>query len=492
MSDAKEYVTLGKPDVLEKLDERDGVLTYNGDKVSQLPEDVSDAVQKKHTHSNKATLDEFHCDDLETPEPELSIDGMDDPTRNLLSWRGQALRMINDGGVVQGAKEVTVNGKKYLRLMFYYDPVVEMYDIEEIGLEVGQTVRPRFIDIPIESSDDSTIIDGGLTLNGTTIDFGLDSLEQEVASIQPDWSENDPSDRAYIANRTHWIEQKENEKSFTLRCDGDGEVDCEDVELELLPGKTYAVTESHYNNNTDQNYSYSGNLVCQEYTIEPEEDYTISFWGAGNFDLLFSMLGMETPEDLANDTDCPVLIIGGVSDEPLMIFANESCAGCTLSLTVAGIMTVYKELDQRFIPSSIPRNPFEPNDKDLIQSLSFGSFGSNNELKFMQYQGNYFVPENIVYLNEQDGIYSFSMMPDVMYRIGSKSNPASVISIQGKSYINSFAQFMFDFYSGETPTRINFVYGTWKFQTPLVVEANKHYIISFYNEVGLWAAVEET
>lgn len=153
---------------------------------AQTLTDVAANTAARHNHSNKATLDALHCDDLETPEPELGIDGMTDPYRNLLRWRNQYVRMIADGGVVQGAKEVTVNGKKYLRLMFYYDPAVEMYDIEEIGLEVGQTVRPRFIDIPIESSDDSTIIDDGLTLNGTVIDFGLGLMSSDITELEED------------------------------------------------------------------------------------------------------------------------------------------------------------------------------------------------------------------------------------------------------------------------------------------------------------------
>ena len=140
-----------------------------------MPESVKDAVENKHVHGNKATLDELHCDDLETSESEISPGGMGDPYRELLAFRGQYLRRINDGGVIQGAEEVTVNGRKYIRLKIYYDPTTNLYDM----IEIGQNVRPRFIDIPIVSAQDSTIIDGGVTLNGTEIDFGISVLEAD-------------------------------------------------------------------------------------------------------------------------------------------------------------------------------------------------------------------------------------------------------------------------------------------------------------------------
>lgn len=140
----------------------------------------------RHGHSNKATIDELHSAALETPEPEVTVGGMADPYREQLAFRGQYLRMINDGGVIQGAEEVTVSGRKYLRLKIFYDPAVETYDI----IEIGQNARPRFIDIPIESSQDSTIIDGGVTLNGTEINLGFDSVEQEIIGIQEDVAAN--------------------------------------------------------------------------------------------------------------------------------------------------------------------------------------------------------------------------------------------------------------------------------------------------------------
>ena len=140
----------------------------------------------RHGHGNKATLDEIYSAALETPEPEITIGGMADPYRDQLSFRGQYLRMINDGGVIQGAEEVTVSGRKYLRLKIFYDPAVETYDI----IEIGQNARPRFIDIPIASAQDSTIVDGGVTLNGTEISLGLDSVEQEIIGIQEDVAAN--------------------------------------------------------------------------------------------------------------------------------------------------------------------------------------------------------------------------------------------------------------------------------------------------------------
>lgn len=140
----------------------------------------------RHGHSNKATIDELHSAALETPEPEVTVGGMADPYREQLAFRGQYLRMINDGGVIQGAEEVTVSGRKYLRLKIFYDPAVAAFDI----VEIGPNARPRFIDIPIESSQDSTFIDGGVTLNGTEINLGFDSVEQEIIGIQEDVAAN--------------------------------------------------------------------------------------------------------------------------------------------------------------------------------------------------------------------------------------------------------------------------------------------------------------
>ena len=140
----------------------------------QTMTDIADNTAARHSHNNKATLDGFLCDALEaaaaTP-PGQSTVGLPYTGWDRLRWGDSEVRMAADGGVVRNVETVTHGGKSFLRLWLDYGEAQTIWQ--------GMGTRPDYIDIPIDSATASTTTQGELTVNGTLLDLGVDSLASD-------------------------------------------------------------------------------------------------------------------------------------------------------------------------------------------------------------------------------------------------------------------------------------------------------------------------
>ena len=136
--------------------------------------EIDSVTGDRQFHHNKATLDGFLCDALEaaaaTPPGQPTV-GLPYTGWDRLRWGDSEVRMAADGGVVRNVETVTHGGKSFLRLWLDYGEAQTIWQ--------GMGTRPDYIDIPIDSATASTTTQGELTVNGTLLDLGVDSLASD-------------------------------------------------------------------------------------------------------------------------------------------------------------------------------------------------------------------------------------------------------------------------------------------------------------------------
>lgn len=106
-----------------------------------------------HTHAHPKTLESFSCH-IKDNDIVLNYEGNDRP-----QFDRYYLRYVEDGAVITGTTEIEKDGKKYLRINLN-DGVAYSYGF-------------WFIDIPIYASTEVSEESGGITTNGTELDFGI-------------------------------------------------------------------------------------------------------------------------------------------------------------------------------------------------------------------------------------------------------------------------------------------------------------------------------
>lgn len=125
---------------------------------------LHELIEKAHEHANISILNGF--DRISRTDPLYG--GID---ANDLKHNGASLRFANEGAVVNRVAEVEKDGAMYFRLFLNW------------GNEMQLTEKQDYIDIPVSAINSSTATEGGLTLNGAELDFGVTETDTEIDEL---------------------------------------------------------------------------------------------------------------------------------------------------------------------------------------------------------------------------------------------------------------------------------------------------------------------
>ncbi len=395
--------------------------------------EITSLAADKHFHTNRATLEGFFCDASEaaanTPagQPVLALDytGWD-----RLRWGGSEVRMVDDGGVIDRVETVTAGGKSFLRLWMDYG---QTQLVQQDG-----GARPRFIDIPIDSAAAATVSQGGLTLNGTTLDLGV------IPPQNADWSENDPSAQGYVQNRTHWRSVEASTETYSFSClDAEENIWGEDNHkvIRLDASKQYTV------NYDGQAYSFTPGQV----TVQDSPLLYIGNWN-------YVVNGEIDPTYTPVSGEIPFLIAYLESENLCGLIAPASLASAGLEFSVTESAEVYHKLSTAYLPEGLT---------EAIQSAHTHAAETHASS------------------------FSGRLKANCLTRVGSSSAPASSVTVTGFDSAGSGAvsEYLLVFHSGSTPVTLTLP-DSVVWADELTVEADKVYEISILDDFGLWCAAD--
>ena len=497
-----------------------------------LPDEANDAIAKRHTHDNQATLDSLFYYDAEYPEiydpeniPEGYMPTIDpDTSKKYLRAGEKYLRKTEDGGVITRVTTTTKKGKKYLRFSFNWDP--DLF----LDLEAGRSVagRPMYVDIPVEEVNSQQ---GGNTLE---LDLGLNSMSEEIIEIQedlsvlPDWSENDQTDRAYIANRTHWREVGSKTDVTFVKSSGEW-WESGDLSTGVYGGFAYPLVEgnSYVITYNGQDYEFVAECVYQvdNGTYLETPDQTVRRYAIGNTRLatneVFSVAPSGYTPGAADFPFCLTYETDEIQGETQILseFAAVDSSlsdGAQVSFSVAAVS--YHTLSEKYMPDSVNDSVQKKHTHDNKSTLddittqtltdvaantaARHSHSNKSIIDQLSFVDNAGVPCLTYYdcfinayhiKNENDG-YSGYLNPNTYTRIG---YPETVTSFTITSLYTGFQnagaglanEYIVAFRTGATAPTVTFP-SSVVFQQELKLEPNKFYEISIVENVALWCAVD--
>lgn len=401
---------------------------------------VHELIEKAHDHANISILNGF--DRISRTDPLYG--GID---ANDLKHNGASLRFASEGAVVKRVAEVEKDGAMYFRLFLNW------------GNETQYTERQDYIDIPVSAINSSTDTEGGLTLNGAELDFGLDEISSggipSVTALPETANEGDvvyycpPANTLTAADSGH--------KAY---------INMAELERALAYLSSSSVDENNYLS-IWLCYNELGNHIL--ILMEPGwlaignydssgNGYTLIWFDEGDGVVKFFPEGSA----FTTDTDCFFL--------PYPV---------VLSFNIGTVNEDYMADQSSYENNGMPEFP-------LLYVLPRFYRYTNGAWVEMPYTE----PElpTAVDCTLTNTSLTYGILPNILYRFG-EVDALSLAFLDGEA--DKLNEYKFSFVSGETATVLTLPSDVvWA--NELTVEANKRYEISVVDNVALWCAVDYT
>lgn len=250
--------------------------------------------------------------------------------------------------------------------------------IKTIALDIYQCEFVKTVPGHLVISITFVKADTGGTISVESYPLSSGSSSSGGSSVQPDWSQNDPTAADYVKNRTHWVEETLLlEETEITTAEEDGAYVYYPTELLLdvsntVEGDTYRVIfdGTSYDSTTycdsEWDMTIIGNGRVFGLAMAGDEETLDSIIASGNF-----------PAVLGKGNGEPFTMIFGLNDTG-MVFTEE--AG-TYTLEVYG--AVYHAIDRKFLTPGLPwiEEGTKVCDADLTTSTNeYGNIAADNIL----------------------------------------------------------------------------------------------------------------
>ena len=330
----------------------------------------------------------------------------------------------------------------------------------------------------------------------------IDATAQAGVFLHPDWSENDPTDRAYVANRTHWRAVGSKTDVTFVKSSGEwwesgdlGTGNYGGFACPLVEGHSYVIT---YNG---QDYEFVVQLVYQvdNGTYLGTSGQTVRRYAIGNTRLatneVFSVAPSGYTPAAADFPFCLTYETDEINGETQILseFAAVDSSlsdGAQVSFSVAAVS--YHLLPEKYLPDGVAEAAREKHthaNKAVLDGVdAVNVLGINAPANLVRYQG---IPINSYSATSHIGAFYGALHAGVAQQLSSVQTSSNEITVT--ALLNpcnySFPEYILAFTTGATAPTLTLPAAV-EWVDELTVEANKRYQISIVDNIALWCAVD--